>query len=148
MVFNNTLYGNSAGIGCGQRGDFIGGCTYKNNHLIGTNPAASVSACDKQITPPCIQDHNLAQTVSAANNDGYSATSASPWSPTSGSKLTIGTGTNLSSYCFDNLTALCQSSSVGVGYDALRHAVVAPSRSQVTRPVLGPWDIGAYENPR
>ncbi len=146
FVFNNTLYGKTtAGIACGQNGDFIGGCTFRNNHLIGSNAANTQIVCDKQVTPKCVQDHNVAQTSSVANSDGFSGTSTFPWSPGTGSQATIRTGTNLSSFCSGNLSALCLGTSAGVGYDESQHTVIAPNRPPVMRPALGPWDSGAYQ---
>jgi hypothetical protein len=72
----------------------------------------------------------LGQTVSTANGQGYTAPT---WQPTSGSGSTIGTGTNLTSFCSGTLAALCSTTTLG-GY-----------LTAEPRPSNGAWNEGGFE---
>jgi hypothetical protein len=71
----------------------------------------------------------LLQSVSTANGQGYVAPT---WAPTSPSASTVGTGTNLTSFCSGSLTALCSTTTLG------------GTLASTSRPSTGAWDEGAY----
>src|SRR6185436_9207680 len=107
------------------------GCVFVNNHFIGQNAKASLSACDTQTD--CSQNDNVAETVSDANRHGYSTGSTYPWEPTLLNGGTVRAGADLSSLC-GKLPQLCTASTVGVGYNSTNHTVIVPNKVAVTRP--------------
>ena len=142
VQYNNTTVFDKAGAtfaGCSPT-EVSRGCTFINNHFIGQNAKASISACILQ--SGCSQSTNVAETISDANRHGYSAGSTYPWQPTLVTGGTVNSGTDISSLC-SKLTGLCTSSTVGVGYNTTNHTVIAPNKPPATRP--GKPDIGAYQ---
>jgi hypothetical protein len=97
----------------------------RNLHCI--SPVSPTLFVTDNTTSPA-SSNLLAQTVATANGQGYSATT---WQPTSISGSTVGAGTNLSSNCSGQLTALCSSSTCG-GF------CTSTARGSV-------WDIGAFQ---
>jgi hypothetical protein len=72
----------------------------------------------------------LGESISTANTQGYIAPT---WQPTVGTGLTVGAGTNLSTYCSGNLKQLCSPTTLG--------GMLSPG----SRSPSGAWDIGAYQ---
>lgn len=89
--------------------------------------------------------HHVFQTEAAANSQGY--TSSNNYAPTSASDATVGTGSDLSSFCNGLPNAMassaCASGMGGVTYDASNHVVVPVAT--VARATGGAWDVAAYE---
>jgi hypothetical protein len=124
---------------------------FGNNHLIGSTASdwsCEFSACS---TPGALKS-DVAQTLTTANSQGYTSTSAFAFQPMSGSGSTVGAGGNAQSICTTiaslNATAgaACQSDTgYACTYNTTNHTVSCPDRTEVARPASGPWDIGAYQ---
>lgn len=145
-VFNNTVECGSDSNICGWPNNWNGGPYYTghfiNNHWV----ANSQYYCPVGST--CDYTPQLVQSISQANNTGYTSSETYAFSPTAANSPTVGQGTNLQSYC-STLAAVdvaggaaCQSDATYPTYDTVNHVVV--TRSVNPRPASGAWDIGAY----
>ena len=140
QVFNNTsdspcsfrsLRGSSTGV-------------YQNNHLIGFSGFSGAGGF-ANMTTNTDNGNEVLQAESAANAQGY--VNGNNYAPTLISNATVGTGGNLTSICYgmDNTVAwaACQSGIAGVTYNTANHT--AADNTPSARPVIGPWDVGAYQ---
>ena len=118
--WNNTLQRVGAGAVFSSRGT---GGIFQNNHMIFDAPAVAFSGT------PVVATFNVSDTNSAANSQGYTA--SNNYGPTTSSKDTISTGTNLTSDC--TLLALCGDTSLG------------GTRAPNPRPSTGAWNVGAFQ---
>lgn len=128
-IFNNTLVGGRDFSGpCIRSGAGTQSIKIQNNHCI-TNSSFlyEVSAAN------LVVQNNLVQTVAQSTSTGYSSTSTNSYSPSNGSSPTIGSGSNLTSFCMGAIAGLCSSTDY------------ASTIGQVQRPQAGAWDIGAYQ---
>ncbi len=115
--------------------------TEQNNHCITT---AAMNGTFTGITT-LVNDHNLLQTPTVANGQGYTSAETFVYSPSSGGNGTVGAGTNLTSswpggFTTNDTTYACTEISGSGG-----KVVSCPGRTFNTRPGGGAWDIGAYE---
>jgi hypothetical protein len=166
FVFNNSIElgadsvkgSGNGGIGTGTYPGCpsgLSGCTYTNNHFIGTNNQ-STQICQA----PCTDTTNLSQTIAVAKanvspafNQYSFAQSPYVFPPVVNTNSTVGAGTNSSSSCttITNANAAAGDACVndttyGVGYNSSTHTVITPPpyRNPNGRPGSGAWDIGAY----
>jgi hypothetical protein len=133
-IYNNTINGNGAGSGFASAGS--GGHTFKNNVIINVSHGIYTPTGDNTITT----DYNLFFGVSywgvfeswaqwqgkgqdANGKNGSDPKLDSSYKPQSGSAA-IGAGTNLTSLNIPALNA---------------------DKAGVIRPLIGPWDAGAYQ---
>lgn len=161
-IFNNTtecgtdsVLG-SCGLGDGgnkQGGQFTGGSMnlyLSNNHWIEANRQPVLSCT--QSTWVCSESNAVYQTLSQANSQGYTSTSAYAFQPTqSGGSTVVNVGKNNQALCaaiaaYDSLAgAACQNDTTyACAYDATNHVVVCPARTPIARPTGAP-NIGAYQ---
>jgi hypothetical protein len=144
-AFNNTIEGGIDGsnpssllIGCLSNQQ---GCHYRNNQMISS--ANSAANCPSN----CTQDHNIFQTQTQANTQGYFGTSTYPFSEVAGGS-TIGAGANLTSTTpgcgTSGLSALCTDTTVGVGLDTSSYTVLIPNRTALGRSGSAVWDSSGY----
>lgn len=133
ILYNNTLEG-----GLIQNQTFTTTITSRNNHFIGCTSLAGCFARTSNVSDA----NSVFQTESAANGQGYVAANA--YGPTAASNATIGAGTNLTSVGCSTFAAICQDTTLGVGYDSVNHVVIVPGRTPQARPANGTWDAGAY----
>lgn len=93
-----------------------------------TNPAGgSVTVTSFISGPETIMTH------ATATADGYTASQAYAYSPTSAGSPTVGHGANLTSLC-GAMPGLCSDTTYGIA-----------ERTQLPRPPSGNWDAGAYQ---
>jgi hypothetical protein len=117
--------------------------SFANNYYIGY-PSSSLSSTYSMAAPTVDLGHELFQSESAANSEGY--TTNNNYAPTSSGDATVGFGQVLSSSICNTMlngsaSAACKNGMVGVTYDSLNHAPVAGQL--VAR--NSSWDVGAYE---
>ena len=119
-ILSNTFY-LPAGD-CAIRGGILGGgrvptnkLVAQDNHVIGSSGG---TVCSPENVINLTQSNNLMQSITQANNSGY--TLSNLFIPTSSSSPTVNTGISLSS-------------------------VFTIDRNGVSRPQGSAWDIGAYE---
>lgn len=166
FVFNNSIElgadsvkgSGNGGIGTGTYPGCpsgLAGCTYKNNHFVGTNNQ-STQICNA----PCTDTTNLSQTIAAAKANSSPAFNQYSFSqapyifpPVASTNSTVLAGTNSSGDCstVTNANAAAGAACVndttyGVGYNSSTHTVITPPpyRSPNGRPGSGAWDIGAF----
>jgi hypothetical protein len=156
-VFNNSI---QSGTDSAPGGDPISGdngnrggtavIDQYGNHLISS--ASSTFNCNHFT---CSADHDLLQTLSVANGEGYFDTSTyalePPASCTASTCSTVGAGLNEQALCtaiaaFDPVAGkACQKDTTyACAYNESKHTVSCPARNPAPRP-NGAWDVGAYQ---
>ncbi len=154
FLYNNTVVGPSAfprfyGGHSGQQ--FNGTGAFSNNHFVNySSLLTSVYSVDSgAYSTTTVVDHgtHLFQTTSLATTMLYATTEALPYSPTSSSSPTVGTGTNNMTFCNGMPDAVpqanCKAGAAFVTYDSVNHRAIFPA-SGVPRSSTS-WDIGAYQ---
>ena len=151
FVFNNTFQSNgstSTVIACAASGNLFNNT---NNHFIDDVSAYPSSCTGMTNTSPILMSN------STATNDGYTSSQTYAYSPTAGASPTVQAGTNeYSGYCStvlgssDSLiqaagTACRSDTTYAVSYNASNHTVSASTKTVVSRPTSGAWDVGAYQ---
>jgi hypothetical protein len=140
--WNNTIVATDAQACINNSGKSISSYTVtaQNIHCIQGSSGGSVTAYTDS-------GNNLLQTLSQANAQGYSATQANAYSPTSGTNGTVGTGANLTSACTGANAGLCSDTTYACAQQTISGVVqaVCQTRTSRARPSSGAWDIGAYE---
>ncbi len=126
-------------IVCGTEASGV--CPVKNIYMIGPYAAATITDCLAATTYNSFCDPMLGQSSATAESDTNGI--AEYYTPKTGG-ATIGAGENLSSLCV-TLTTLCYSSARGVTLNATTHTVSISVPNPVQRPLVGDWDIGAYQ---
>jgi hypothetical protein len=151
-AFNNTIEcgpdGSASQVCTGCPSPSSGSCHFENNHLI-TSSANPIYVCGGN----CTKTTNLAQTQSAANAAGYTASQTNAFSPRSGSSPTVGAGTNIDSSLCAAVAAIlasagtaCQNATAySVAYNSTNHTASIPGLTLNARPSSGAWDVGAYQ---
>ncbi len=144
-VFNNTIECGSDSNLCGWPNNWNGGPYYTghfvNNHYIAT----SQYYCPVGST--CDFTTELVQSISQANKAGYTSSQTYAFSPTASNSPTVGTGTNVQSYCTTlssidpDMGTACQSDTTYASYDVINHKVVL----RATNGRASSWDKGAYQ---
>jgi hypothetical protein len=154
-VFNNTFVATAGAFG-GPFAGSVSGATvnFFNNHCILTN-GGTVANCSSPHNGLGTENYstNIVQTPSVAASQGYAPSEGYVYSPDSADGSTVGSGTNVLSYCNDLATAglaeaaaACQSDTgYACVYNPLDHTVSCPAKALIVRPSTGPWDIGAYQ---
>lgn len=159
IVFNNTVEcGRDSGPtqSCGEAGDggsLSNGIIEGNyNHFITSQSPSKVMVVMNAGKATMTPNPNLVETLSQANNEGY--TMSTGFAPSAGGS-TIGAGGSATTY-----TSLCNTigatfgasygqacqsdTTLGVTYDTANHTVRYPARSPHQRPTSGNWDAGAF----
>ncbi len=133
--FYNNSVESSGGYGhcfdAGHGGE-INEIVLKNNLCVGKElgPSGTHELHAKTLT----ETHNLIATPTTLAKDGYNSNEETyPFAPTSSSATGVGQGTNLHSLCTGPLEQLCHDTNY------------AGTRTPITRPNSGNWDIGAYQ---
>jgi hypothetical protein len=147
--YNNTI---DTSTGCvmrisggtgGAQDPFYGTMYFQNDHLIGVPGSVLSGFYNSGSTAHSIVDngHEILQSESAANGQGYSASDS--YAPTSSTGATVGAGADLAGSCalFSPDSSLC-SGIGGIQYNTTNHTVAAATAP--TRPSSGAWDAGAY----
>jgi hypothetical protein len=140
-------------IGTGQPGVLIAGVTETNFHTI-YNSGGGLNYVSPECASACpVTTANIVnQTLATANAQGYTLGETYSFSPQFLGNATVGVGANQASVC-TAITALnaaagaaCgKDTTYGVTYNATPHTVSYPARVAVARPVVGAWDVGAYQ---
>jgi len=126
---------------------------FANNHWISGSGGGIVTGSGSFGSGPYTETTDLEQTVSQANSQGYTSTSAFAFQPTSASGGTVGQGANEQSLCttingFDTTAgAACRlDTGYACTYNTSNHTVNCPAHTPVARPAAPTaWDIGAYQ---
>jgi hypothetical protein len=151
--FNNTIQcGTNSNIGMCKVGMTTGATLnmyLSNNHWIQSGTSSPLS-CTNDPGGSCSQTNDLMQTLSQANAQGYTDTSAYAFQPTSTSSSTVTEATTLQSLCATigavdaDAGAACQSDTTyACSYDTTNHTVRCPTRETVARTAKP--NIGAYQ---
>lgn len=149
FFWNNTVYG---WTGClqqaGHGGSFTGDFRINDNFCpnnVGTS-AVYTGNGSFTVSGTNSQTNNVVPTISAATAGGYTL-SQTPYilAPTSGSSMTVGVGTNLTSlwpagFSTNDTSYACSEQTVSTVVQS-----VCPARTSNTRPTSGAWDDGVYE---
>ena len=119
----------------------------------GPSSATNVSMTDAYATA---QGYTTGVSGTAANGNNCANDSTTPCAPTSATNSTVGTGSNLQSYCNTLATysseyaigteaakACRYGTTDGCAYDTNTHTMVCPAQIAIARPAV--WDIGAYQ---
>jgi hypothetical protein len=167
-IYGNIVYNSGRGIDVGDHPPANDGTFYVYNNTVEGGPAAgngetpprnivnlennhninSTTLCDSTGVTCNDLGGNLSQTTAQANAnvtphfDQYTALESYVYSPVLAVNSTVGGGTNLTSSCSGNISALCSDTTYAT-YDSVNHKVVM--RTVVARPSSGAWDIGAYQ---
>ena len=162
-VFNNTIQSpagfsgipiNAGTGGTGHGGTDVMPFVYvANNHLIADNPTVNLGM---YIGTPT-NTHNIGMTNAVATTDGYVASSTFPYTPPTGSAITVGaglSGTTMAAICASlpsdalaNPQAAClKDATLGVNYNTTTHTVTLPERNPLLHPAgSATWSSSAYE---
>jgi len=155
-IFNNTVEcGPDSGpsANCSADGGEGGEPDNAVLHFINDHWITSASPIDYSVVQYTTTT-DLAQTLAAANAQGYNDTAETfAFSPASSGSSTVGAGTNEQSLCTTisgiNSAAgvACQNSTgYACAYNTTNHTVSCPAVQLVARPTTGAWDIGAYQS--
>lgn len=155
IIFNNTVEFTNSGT------QITGSATHNsvtvnsaNNHFITDNPSGPFA---KSTFTSLTETTDLTMNHSTATTDGYTSSETYPYSPTSASSPTVGTGTNENAsngaFCsaladagLSAVATACQSDTTyACSYNTTTNTVSCPARSVTARPTTAAWDIGAYE---
>jgi hypothetical protein len=131
-AWNNTIYGGSS-LPCMRtvsrgNGNF-GILDIQNNHCISDSSVISLGVGGNIYT----NNNNLLTASATASSLGFTSSETFAYSPTSSSSPTIGAGANLS--------VLALVATLSLDADTTFGGV----RSTLLRPLLGAWDVGAYQ---
>lgn len=132
FAFNNTAYGGSS-VPCfrtlSQGGPKFATLTLVNNHCISDSGFIDNGLGGNAGTI----GNNVTMTVSQASSQGFTASGAYAYAPTSKTAGTVGAGTSLASLATGNLATLLNDTTYG------------GTRSTQARSSSGAWDAGAYQ---
>ena len=131
-AWNNTIYAGSSSycmhtVSRGH-GNF-GVLELINNHCISQSGFITLNITGNTY----INSTNLLMSTSRAASQRFTLSESYAYSPTSGTRGTVGAGTNLTRLASGNLATLAKDTSYG------------GMRLTTSRPSSGSWDIGAYE---
>lgn len=164
-MFNNTLLDVPGGQPCSMdNGGTDTTLTVLNEHLInspfgagGCNGNGNVSNIIMSDAVGTSQGYTTGVAGSSQANQCANDTTK-PCSPVSGTKSTVGAGTNKQTYCSalatytaesaiatDAFTACKNSTTDGCSYNQTNHTMNCPAQVAVLRPVSSAWDSGAYQ---
>jgi len=151
-VQNGNNGGCQASIGTGtatttpNTGNFL---YFENNHFINYSGFSSVWAYEGASSSDITvvdNGHEVFQSESTANGQGYTASNA--YAPTSGSGATVGAASNLNGSCsvFSYDSAFCSGTTDGSMEQSGNGGflAVSPAIAPAARPGSGAWDAGAY----
>ncbi len=140
--WNNAIVGWGDCINDASHGYTWSGAFYSQNNLCinstGSNGSGSPSA------KPVTISNNLGLTDAQATADGYAASQALPFSPASGSSVTVSAGANLTSlwpagFSTADASLICTQQTVNTVVESVC------SGTPNARPANGAWDIGPYQ---
>lgn len=159
--FNNTVDGTNGGCGGTPSSGPFWSIYDENNHYIACTYAPVVPPSGGTVIGPCTNGsgascHDIKQTLSAANGQGYNKTQTAPYSPinscTSGTCATVQSGSNLTTAVCNTLNGVntdafnaCNLGRGGITYNSTTHTVSQPNYTTNARPSSAGWDTGAYQ---
>jgi hypothetical protein len=154
-IYNNTFVGDDTTcqfnffVGNSATPTWKGTANYQNNHFIvsATTLSAMIYCAGPAACTTTDNGHEIFQTVTVANGQGYMATNS--YQPTANSNATVGAGANLTSFCatFSPDSALCTGTSGGVS-EGSGNVASFPGLplAMTSRPPSTAWNAGAYQS--
>lgn len=141
--FNNTVVDWNSCITSAGHGYTWSGAFYSQNNLC-INTAGSATSGSPTSSPAAIIANNLGLTITTATSDGYTAAQSRPYSPTSGSSVSVGYGANLTSlmpagFAAEDASLQCTEQTVSTVIQSVC------SGTPIARPSSGAWSAGAYD---
>lgn len=165
-VFNNTFQSNvnQSVLNCAHQ---IGTLNEANNHYINDAGSYFQGGCTGTVNTatPLLQTNAAANANSAPHFDQYNASETYVYSPATSTNSTVGTGTNVQSYCAALSTAATSDPTLSDAASACQRPIAyrcsyvtsthslncaePPASAPVAtpRPTSGAWNIGAYQLP-
>jgi hypothetical protein len=112
-----------------------------NEHFITANSVST--SCTNTGGAVCnLGAHNITQSVSTANGQGYTIAETYAFSPTAGGNSTVGAGLNYTSSWPGGQST--SDTGYAITYNTSSHSTTSPARIPNARPSSAAWDSGAY----